>query len=158
MVEKLAEIETRPWGDWSKGNPITVRQLARLLKPFKITPSKIRFGSTTLQGYLIEHFVDAFRRYLPIDPEHRNNPQETAENQPVRSGTRAADVPDEIVRKPTENMDCSGVPDEMPEKSGNTTYQVNEEDAEYDRLERLAIQTEDYFNIPDHLKRQPLAE
>ncbi len=35
------------------------------------------------------------------------------------------------------------------------TYQVDVGDAEHDRLERLAIQTEDFFDIPDHLKREP---
>lgn len=111
LVERLVDIETRPWGEWSRGKPITVRQVARLLAPFGIGPAKIRIGTTTLQGYRLEAFEDTFTRYLAIDPEHRNNPQKSAKNPPIRSGTHRDPVPDENPRKPAENRQCSGVPD-----------------------------------------------
>ena len=55
LVERLVEIETRPWGDWSKGNSMTARQLARLLAPFKIAPASIRTSTSpkTSKGYKI---------------------------------------------------------------------------------------------------------
>jgi putative DNA primase/helicase len=115
LVEKLVDMETRPWGEWSRGKPITVGKVARLLAPFGIGPAKIRIGTKTLQGYRLETFEDAFARYLPIDPEHRNKPQKPAENQPIRSGTHLDPVPDENPRKPAENRQCSGVPDEIGE-------------------------------------------
>ena len=111
LVERLVDIETRPWGEWSRGKPITVRQVARLLAPFSIGPVKLRIGTTTLQGYRLDAFEDAFTRYLVIDPEHRNKPQKSAENRPIRSGTHLDPVPDENPRKPAENRQCSGVPD-----------------------------------------------
>jgi putative DNA primase/helicase len=112
LVEKLVDIETRPWGEWSRGKPITVRQLARLLAPFGVGPAKIRTGTTTLQGYRLESFDDAFARYPLKEPEHRHNPQKSAENRPIRSGTHIDPVPDENPRKPAENRQCSGVLDE----------------------------------------------
>jgi hypothetical protein len=43
---------------------LTAPRLARLLKPFEVSPECIRVGGKTLRGYLVEQFRDAFRRYL----------------------------------------------------------------------------------------------
>jgi hypothetical protein len=64
LASALAEIETSPWGEWSKGKPLTAPRLARLLNPYEIAPQCIRQGNHTPRGYLIEQFEDAFRRYL----------------------------------------------------------------------------------------------
>ena len=146
LVEKLVDIETRPWGEWSRGKPITVRQLARLLAPFGIGPAKIRIGASTLQGYRLEAFEDNFARYGLIDPEHRNKPQKSAENRPIRSGTQIDPVPDENHLKPAVTMECSGVPDE----SGQET------DLDGDLAEREAIQAIDGHldpAMPEFLRR-----
>ncbi len=113
LVEKLADIETRPWGEWSRGKPITVRQLARLLAPFNIVPGTIRTETGTIKGYRIGLFKDAFARYLSIHPSHRHNPQKSAESQRNRSVTPDSDVTDQNQLKPAENLDCDGVTDEI---------------------------------------------
>ena len=65
--------EDRPWPEWRRGKALTERQLAKLLEPFKIGPTKVRIGDKALQGYVREDLMDTFRRYLPsLDPEHRN--------------------------------------------------------------------------------------
>ena len=97
---------------------------------------------TTLQGYRLESFTDAFRRYLPIDLEHRNNPQETAENQHIRSGTPDEPVPHGNTRKPAETLTCSGVPVENPPEAGKGAYEPDAEDIEHEREEREAIKNE----------------
>ncbi len=38
IVEALVAMEERPWPEWQRGQPITKRQLARILKPFGISP------------------------------------------------------------------------------------------------------------------------
>ena len=65
LVETLARMEERPWPEWRHGKPITVRQVARLLKPFEIVPHVIRTQEGTPRGYLFDDFIDAFTRYLP---------------------------------------------------------------------------------------------
>ena len=65
LAEALAAIETSPWAEWSHGKPITAPKLARLLRPYEVTPHKIRTGDHTLQGYQRADFEDAFTRYLP---------------------------------------------------------------------------------------------
>jgi hypothetical protein len=67
LAGALAQIETSPWGEWSNGKPLTASRLARLLKPYEISPQCIRQGDHTLRGYLFEQFEDAFQRYLRRD-------------------------------------------------------------------------------------------
>jgi len=65
LLEKLKEIETSPWADWSKGKGLSPNGLARLLKPFGVAPRQVRVEDKTQKGYLWELFGDAFSRYLP---------------------------------------------------------------------------------------------
>jgi putative DNA primase/helicase len=66
LTKALAEMVERPWPEWSKGKPITQRQIARLLKPFGIEPRVIRVGSETARGYQLDDLQDALSRYTPI--------------------------------------------------------------------------------------------
>jgi putative DNA primase/helicase len=68
LLGQLTAMEDRPWPEWRRGVPLTARQLARLLGPFRVKPRKVRIGTSTLQGYWAEDFDDAFARYAP-DPE-----------------------------------------------------------------------------------------
>jgi len=72
LAEEVAAIEGRPWAEWGRQRkPISPNQLANLLRRFGISPTKIRFGDKTLQGYNRSDFEDAFQRYLPgpLSPE-----------------------------------------------------------------------------------------
>ncbi len=64
LIERLIQIEERPWLEWSHGRPLTVRQLARLLKPFGIYSKNLRFDDYVSKGYELGQFEDAFSRYL----------------------------------------------------------------------------------------------
>jgi len=69
IVEYLGEMEDRPWPEWKSGRPITTRQLARLLKPFGVTPGLLWIDNKGVRGYQIDNFEDVFRRYLSLqDP------------------------------------------------------------------------------------------
>jgi hypothetical protein len=63
LCEALAQIETSPWAEWSKGKPLSKVKLSRLLKPFEIYPAQIRSGSA--RGYRLADFQEAFSLYLP---------------------------------------------------------------------------------------------
>lgn len=65
IVAELAQMEHRQWAEWEQHKPITPTQLSRLLSPFGIGPSTIRFGLVTAKGYLLVQFQDAFDRYVP---------------------------------------------------------------------------------------------
>ena len=64
LVESLAELEDRPWGEWRHGKPLTANGLARLLKPFGIKSELIRDGEKVFRGYRKKMFTEAFKRYL----------------------------------------------------------------------------------------------
>jgi len=67
----LAELEDRPWPEYSRGAPITPTQLARLLKDFEIGPKTLRFEEETKKGYELADFAKTFARYIP--PQRSRN-------------------------------------------------------------------------------------
>src|SRR5262249_47556071 len=58
--------------DYAQGVPISPRHLAKLLEGFGIKAKQIRQGAATRKGYLRSDFTDAFRRYLPPDPQQHS--------------------------------------------------------------------------------------
>lgn len=67
IVSHLNKLEGHPWAEWKNGGPMTVHQIAGLLKDFGIRPKTIRFGTSTAKGYSYSAFKDAFTRYLPAE-------------------------------------------------------------------------------------------
>jgi hypothetical protein len=66
LIQKLCErFDDHPWPTYCKGKWITPRQLAALLKPFKIK-SKVERSLGSKRGYMTEAFMDPFKRYLPF--------------------------------------------------------------------------------------------
>lgn len=64
LIEALCKDDERPWVTYNRGKPITPRQIASLLREFKIVSNTIRMGSITAKGYLYYQFADPFARYL----------------------------------------------------------------------------------------------
>jgi len=65
LVEQLVAMEDRPWVILGDQGPLTPPRLARLLRPYGISPATIRFtGTETAKGYYRTAFTDAFARYL----------------------------------------------------------------------------------------------
>lgn len=71
LLKKLHGLEEAPWGDWFKGNPISARKLAVLLRPYGIKSGQVREGDQRHRGYPRKPFEDAWTRYLP-SPENRD--------------------------------------------------------------------------------------
>jgi len=65
LADALSMIETSPWGEYSKGKPITPAKLARLLKPFGVYPGQRRITDMNHRGYERADFEDVWLRYLP---------------------------------------------------------------------------------------------
>lgn len=67
LLRYLNEIDDAPWASYAKGKPMTARHLSRLLRPYGITRQTFRTGAeTTVKGYHVADFADAFDRYLPF--------------------------------------------------------------------------------------------
>ena len=77
LLEKLNGMEESPWGDL-KGKPLDSRRLSRMLGEYEISPGQVRVSDEkTLKGYLKEHFLDTWPRY--VNPEDASPTAETSE-------------------------------------------------------------------------------
>jgi Protein of unknown function (DUF3631) len=72
LLERLTAIEAdRPyafwWEDALKNGRLkaSATKLAKLVKPYGVTPRKIRIGNETVRGYYRADFAEAWERYLP---------------------------------------------------------------------------------------------
>jgi len=66
LIDMLCEDDMRPWLTYNRGKPITPRQIANILKEYKIEPKSVRIGAGVGKGYDREQFDDAFNRYIPL--------------------------------------------------------------------------------------------
>jgi hypothetical protein len=158
ICDDLAQMEDRPWPEWSKGKPISAVALARQLKGFKIKPQSSRFGEKTYSAYGREDLKDALSRY-PV-PDQVQQPQ-----QPSNDGDKSADSnhnkdSDVVVSKPPENPyesstvvgvvdGANGVPKKPPTYMSRLDVpagDVPESDLldDYETAEREAIQDEPF--------------
>ena len=65
LVEALVGIEGHPWAEMGRNRkPMTQSRLARMLKPLSIGPGKVGPETARKNGYLRQHFKEAFDRYL----------------------------------------------------------------------------------------------
>jgi Protein of unknown function (DUF3631) len=66
IVNELTAMEDRPWPEFISGKPISARGVAKLLKPFKIFPRRIKMksGKWGPNGYEPKQFKNAFARYV----------------------------------------------------------------------------------------------
>lgn len=64
LLDRLNSLQESPWAGWFHGRGLNSHSLARLLRPFGITPKNIRLGEQVVKGYLRESFEDAWKRYL----------------------------------------------------------------------------------------------
>lgn len=121
LVKALLALDSRPWATWGKANTgLTSNALARLLRDFGIHPAKIRFGADTLNGYTRRMFEDAWTRYTPAQPEHRNK----SNNDGPETSVSQLEHPEscsgcETVVSPTNGGRCSGVPVAEGEETGD---------------------------------------
>ena len=135
ICDRLAEMEASPWPEWRHGKPITVRQLARQLAPFNITPTTIRTDTSTAKGYKKDAFKDAWSRYGPIPSVTPSQVNATAGLSPISIRNNGEDVTDEQTPKTTVSLGCDGVTDENGGCGDKQCFEV-EDDLE----ERAAIQ------------------
>jgi putative DNA primase/helicase len=65
LVEALNADQERPWATWNKGKPLSQKQLANLLRPFRIISESIWINGKSSKGYKRSSFEEAWAAYLP---------------------------------------------------------------------------------------------
>ena len=132
IVERLRDMEGRPWLEWKRGNPISTTALASLLKPFEIAPRQDRKagGGANLRGYQRADFESAWDAYFPhlggIQPATSLQPRETKHIRDSQPATPEFPVAGANVTKPLETRDCSDVAGYNPGGGGNGANPVSE--------------------------------
>ena len=66
LVAKLVADPERPWAEWKHGRALTQKQLASLLRPFRISSITVHPGGASHgKGYRRAHFEAAWEAYCP---------------------------------------------------------------------------------------------
>jgi hypothetical protein len=84
ILQRLKDLNESPWTDLY-GKPLDDRGLAKRLKPYGINPKGIRWGDSTLRGYVRESLTDAWLRYLSPPPYATATSATTATDAPSNS-------------------------------------------------------------------------
>jgi len=112
LIEALCSDDEKPWKTYSKGFPITPRQLANRLKAYGIHSKTIRIGNDTAKGYEKDQLVEAFSRYIPLPPSASvtaSQPAPAKDFLAFQSVTQADDVTVVNQWKPTPVKECDVV-------------------------------------------------
>jgi putative DNA primase/helicase len=72
LVDELTADPAAEWAEWHRGEPITQRQLAILLKPFRIFPEQVWIEKRQVRGYKRSAFEDAWERYIGMSPPEKS--------------------------------------------------------------------------------------
>jgi hypothetical protein len=64
ILTALHEIAEGPWADWH-GRPLTARDLAGLLRHWRVSSTDVKIGGTNRKGYRREQFHELWSRYVP---------------------------------------------------------------------------------------------
>ena len=98
ILKALRAMEGRPWSEWKRGQPLSPRGLADLLKPFNVRPTTFRQpGGGTSRGYHRKHLQPVWSAYLQEGGSQSETPQQFNKINGLagfQSATRVPDVAD----------------------------------------------------------------
>src|SRR5690606_8723423 len=89
------DLEEAPWGDLY-GKPMQSRLLARMLKRYEVTSTKVKVAGKALQGYRREDLWDAWERYLSPVPAQAEPPEPEPRSGDIRVTDTTSRVPFEV--------------------------------------------------------------
>jgi putative DNA primase/helicase len=124
LVERLHELEDRPWSDFRRGKPLTARQFGGMLRSFKIVSSSMRFlDNHNAKGYRLSDFQDVFSRYLANSAVTPSQVTDTAGYSDSSAVTNTSGVTAENVENRRVSAGCDGV---TAKKAGNGDSHAND--------------------------------
>jgi len=91
LVEKLIELEDRPWFEWKRGKPLTQNSLSKLLRRYKVFSASKRIGIDTAKGYDVDQLKEAFLPYLSTFPT-----QSVTTSQPIQDKEKNVTVGESV--------------------------------------------------------------
>lgn len=116
LLQALCSDDEKLWKTYSKGFPITPRQLANKLKAYGIYSKTIRIGFDTAKGYEKDLLAEAFSRYIPSPSSESVTASQPAPVQDLTVTDNPSCYPCEsenVTRKPTPDLTCDVVADKI---------------------------------------------
>jgi len=115
LLSKLVEMTERPWPTWGKhGKGLNAHGVARMLRPFGVDgPLKIRTGATTtIRGFRLTAFTDAWQRYVPQYPGKEVEQTEQANESGLCSAVSQVEQNDNVplLKSEKSSMNPASVP------------------------------------------------
>lgn len=150
ILAALNADETRPWPEYKHGKPLTDRQLAALLKPYKVKPKTVRRGAETEKGYRLEWLSGPFAAYLPLASVTASQPSISKGFDANRCVTPALDATPSVTHASSKNPSIAGHCDAV------TDREAPPDDEEFQ--ERAAILEYDGGYLRAEAERRALAE
>ncbi len=137
LLERLNDLDEAPWGDLY-GKPLQPRTLARMLKRYDVTSTKVKVDGRSLQGYRREDMWDAWTRYL-LSVTAETEPPEPS---PGPRGGRTLEVPEaEPAPEPAEPTAPPEVP-QVPEPPRQAEPRTRVPDADSARVPEVPLARE----------------
>lgn len=90
IIERLCELEESPWSTWHRGDKITPRALAELVKPYGVRSRNLKVHGSVFKGYARADMADAWSRYLRYSATSGPSPQVGAVADGVADGGTVA--------------------------------------------------------------------
>jgi hypothetical protein len=100
ILDRLHKIEEAPWSEWGRDRkPITARQLAEVLRPYRVKSKTVRQRGVdgTAMGYTKSVLADLWNRYVPRTSSNTSNTatQDDENADPTRKDARVGSVLDD---------------------------------------------------------------
>jgi putative DNA primase/helicase len=142
LVSALAADPERPWAEWSRGKPLTQKQLGGLLRPFGIISETVSVpGQKDAKGYKRVRFAEAWAAYCP--GQNPPSPQFQPSEASKRRNADAAGT----------SRNFRSVADDIGDgsKNGNLSYSHAGSDASTLRKPKSSAkeQSDHHFDHPD---------
>lgn len=90
ILQQLNEMDEAPWGNL-RGQQLDARGLSNRLRPYGISRKQVRVGLESSKGYSRADLVDAWERYLPVQPD-KSVTSVTSDTPPDLCGPNVTDV------------------------------------------------------------------
>jgi len=115
LTDALNQLEGRPWGEWRRGNPISLNGVAKLLKGFGIAPDQMKISGSKFRGYQKDWFSEPYNRYVQAEKQPTDASTPETNRYP---GTNGGKLPETGTLQPV--PDSEGYHPENPENPRKT--------------------------------------
>jgi hypothetical protein len=156
LLRRLYELEDAPWNEWY-GKPISARELAKLLHPYRVDTKQRRVNGEVVRGYFAQDFADAWKRYVvtPVGTDGTSGTSGTSDDahDPVSATDQDAGT-DDSEKLPGDDAVERGAPPRTSVEASDSDG-VNGATSAFDPTTKDVVRVDDDQQIFDWLNGLP---